>query len=635
MPQAEPTKAYLILGDDCEALLTRIESGPYAERLIRLAIDDFPARASASVADRVVVCGTAEEIKQVLERASAAGFCVALLAQPQQETLRSTFALPKDPDAALALALDGEPLAVDLLRAGDSIVLWGALVGDAPPLTYSSAVYREASLHERIGLLFDAFGRLRKLQQHRIRLVTAKGQEIDTAAVGIVVIEHDNRTGAAALIQDQLSTSDGKLAALLLSPRSIMAYLQYLYAAIFRRGGNGKLPASVGLIKTERLRIESTPPLDVSIDGEKRQQTPVEFEVAPRAVRLIASDEFRARRSNEASDKETLRIAGLPVAGDEVRYAQQSLPLFTHASEERYRDLFAELRQQASISAPYVVLMLLSAMLASVGLFLDSASVVIGAMLLAPLMQPIVSLSMGLLRSDRGLFWNALRAVATGVAIALGSAATITLLLPLETLTDEITARTSPSLLDLIVAVVSGIAAAYAQSNRKIVGSLAGVAIAVALVPPLATAGIGLGWWNLHVFYQAFLLFLTNLVGIVFAAASTFLVMGFAPVQRARKGLSYALLTAAIVAVPLYLSFSRMAFDSRILSALEEKRYTIAGKSIQLENITLEHGDILVVKCDLIVRKQLNQQELTRFKQALQQELGVPLALEVVQRVRL
>jgi len=635
MQEEAQGRVYFVYGEQCQDVPEAIGATPYAERLLFLPIERFFDETSVSGLDRVVVCGSAAEIKRVVKRAGETGFSVALLPQKQQNTLRSTFQLPKELQDSLKLALEGEPRPLDLLQAGEEIVLWGALVGDAPPLTYSSAAFREASFGERFRLLREAFRKLRSLRPGRLKLVTAKNQQIDTAAVGIVIIEHDNLTGAASLIKEHLSVSDGKLAALLLSPRSIVDYLHYLYTTIFKRARNGKLPGSVGLVKTERLRIESTPPLEVMIDGEKVTRTPIEFEVKRRAVRLVAGDAFWAGAKSDTSEKETLRLSGLPVTSEEVSYAQKSLPLFTHASEERYRELFAELRSRGRIESSYIVLMFLSAILATVGLFLDSASVVIGAMLLAPLMQPIVSLSMGVLRGDQSLLSGALRSVLTGVAIALFSASVITLLLPLETPTGEIAARTSPSLLDLMVAIVSGIAAAYALNNEKIVGSLAGVAIAVALVPPLATAGIGLGWMDPHVFYQAFLLFLTNFVGIVLAASLTFLVMGFAPIERARKGLGYALATASIIAIPLYLSFSTMAFDSRVRSVLDQKHYMVSGKEIQIEAVSLEHGDVLVIRCDLVVREMLGQRELHRFRETLQEELGVPIVLEVVQRVRL
>jgi len=494
-------------------------------------IDDFLKNKTVinSNLDRIIVCGCTDEIKQVLKKSSENDFSVAFLAQKNQNTLRSTFHLPKDIDQSLEIALENVPGSLDLLYANNEIVLWGAHIGDAPPLTYSSSVYRQISFRERYKLLIESFKKLKHLKQNKIKLTTAKNQEINTAVSGIVIIEHDNHTGASSLVKNHLSISDGKLAALLLSPSSIVDYLYYLYISLFKKSKNTSLPDSVGFIKSKSLRIESSLPLEIIIDGKKKTQTPVDLEVKKKAVRIIASEEFWDEIKNESSDKETLKLSGLPVTSEEVSYAQDTLPFFTHASEDKYKDLFAELRKQGKTEPAYVILMFLSTILATVGLFLNSASVVIGAMLLAPLMQPIVSTAMGVLRSDQSLLFGAMKTVFTGILIALFSASVIALILPLENLTDEISARLSPSLLDLMVALVSGVAAAYAQNNEKIIGSLAGVSIAVALVPPLATAGIGLGWMSMDIFYQAFLLFITNFVGIIFAASLTFLVMGFAP----------------------------------------------------------------------------------------------------------
>ncbi len=624
---------YFVYGKQCEAVSEEINKSQYTTLFKSTFIEDFIIDEAVTSADRVITCGSTDEIKQILKKASETGFSVALLAQKNQSALRSTFEIPKNRDESLKIALESEPKPLDLLYANSEIVLWGAVIGDAPPLTYSSAVYRKISFVERYKLLIESVKKLKHLKQNKIKLTTAKGQEINTAASGVVIIEHDNHTGASSLVQDFLSVNDGKLSALLLSPASIANYLYYLYVSIFKKSKNTNLPDSVGFIKSESLSIESAQPLDVMVDGEKVTQTPVEFRVKKQAVQFIASEKFWAEVSKESSEKETLKLSGLPVTNEEVSYVQGTLPFFTHASENRYKDLFADLRKQGKTESTYVTLMFLSTILATVGLFLNSASVVIGAMLLAPLMQPIVSTSMGVLRSDQSLLFSSMRTVLAGVLIALFSAASLALILPLENLTDEISARLSPSLLDLMVALVSGVAAAYAQNNEKIVGSLAGVSIAVALVPPLATAGIGLGWMNLDIFYQAFLLFITNFVGIIFAASLTFLVMGFSPIKRAKKGLTYALVTALIVAIPLYLSFTTMAFDSRVLSVLEDKEYVVAGKTVHIENVELKHADVLIVKCDFIVQETLNYEELVEFKKTLQSELDMPLDLEVVQRI--
>lgn len=625
---------YFVYGKQCENILEEVSKSQYAALFSLVFIDDFLKNEAVSNSDRVIICGSTNEIKQILKKACKQDFSVALLAKKNQNTLRSTFEIPKNREESLKAALENEPKPLDLLYLNNEIVLWGAVVGDAPPLTYSSAVDGQSSWGERYKSLINACKKLKHLKQNKIKLTTAKSQEINTAASGIVIIEHDNHTGASSLAQEYLSVNDGKLSALLLSPASIADYLYYLYVSIFKKSKNTSFPDSVGFIRSESLHIESSPPLDVMVDGEQVTQTPVEFVVKKQAVQFIASEEFWKEVKSDSSDKETLKMSGLPVTSEEVSYIQKTLPLFTHASENRYKDLFADLRKQGRTEPTYVTLMFLSTILATVGLFLNSASVVIGAMLLAPLMQPIVSTAMGVLRNDQSLLFGSMRTVLVGVLIALFSAAAIAFLLPLENLTDEISARLSPSLLDLMVALASGVAAAYAQNNEKIVGSLAGVSIAVALVPPLATAGIGVGWMSMDIFYPAFLLFITNFVGIVFAASLTFLMMGFSPIKRAKKGLTYTLAISLVVAIPLYLSFTTMAFDSKILSALEQREYVVSGKTIQIENVVLKHADVLIVKCDFIVQETLSQKELVEFKQILQSELDMPFALEVVQRVR-
>ncbi|HHD72511.1 MAG TPA: DUF389 domain-containing protein, partial [Epsilonproteobacteria bacterium] len=129
---------------------------------------------------------------------------------------------------------------------------------------------------------------------------------------------------------------------------------------------------------------------------------------------------------------------------------------------------------EGKISFSFIVLMLLSSILVTIGLYLNSASVVIGAMLLAPLMHPIVSFSMGALRQDVMLAKGSFKTIVIGVLITLFAAAFIARILPLEHMTQEMVGRIKPSILDMIVAIVSGVAAAYVKNNTKISGTLAG-----------------------------------------------------------------------------------------------------------------------------------------------------------------
>ena len=630
---SDMVKNYLVYGDeslDVRGEIERIDSSIEA-----IHVDKFLKNRVLPSSSHVIILANTDETKKIFQKACLDDFSVAILALKNQNTLRATFEIPLKIEDALKIALNSIPKPLDLLYANGEIVLWGALVGDAPPLTYRSISRSNGSLRERYILLIDAFKKLRLLKQTKIKLTTKKGQEISTVASGIVIIEHDNHTFASSLVQDALSFGDSKLSALLVSPTSIVDYLHYLYVSIFNNSKKKSLPNSVGFIKSESLNIESTPSLKVMIDGKEVGETPIKFEVKKQAIKFSASDAFWAKSKEGVSEKETVKLSGLPTTSESVEYNRGTLPFFTHAGEEKYRELFASLREQGRVEPTFVIMIVLSTVLATVGLFLNSASVVIGAMLIAPLMQPIVSSSMGVLRSDLNLLISSFKTVGIGVFLVLLTSAFIAFALPFENLTSEISARLRPSLLDLIVALALGVAAAYAKNNKKIIGSLAGVAIAVALIPPLASAGIGIGWMQFDIFYQAFLLFMTNLVGIIFAGALTFLVMGFAPIKRARKGLVYALLVSLLIAAPLYFSFKSMSIDSQIRTVLEKNIYKLKGKEVKIENVIIKHQNGLIVKCDLIVLEILSQAELMQLKEKLKSNLGYEFSLEVIQRVRL
>jgi uncharacterized membrane protein len=207
---------------------------------------------------------------------------------------------------------------------------------------------------------------------------------------------------------------------------------------------------------------------------------------------------------------------------------------------------------------------------------------------------------------------------------------------PIEKLTTEMAGRLSPTILDLFVAIASGAAAAYAKSNEKIIGSLAGVAIAVALVPPLAVAGIGLGWEDWHMFMMAFLLFITNLVGIVLSAAFTFVILGFSPLKIAKKGIIIWMAIAALVAVPLYSSFVKMEEDIRIQKMLSNISFNLGIHNVKLTHITLlHHPKIDEIRCEVIATGILSKEEKKLLKEAILKSIGKEAEVVVTFRYKL
>lgn len=174
----------------------------------------------------------------------------------------------------------------------------------------------------------------------------------------------------------------------------------------------------------------------------------------------------------------------------------------------------------------FVTLMILSTSIATFGEMQDSTAVVIGAMLVAPLMTPLVGCGLAVVQGNNQLVRGSIRTVALGFLVAFGVALGMGLLIPFPGLTSEVYARGRPTVLDLGVAFVSGLAAAYAVARPNLSGALPGVAIAAALVPPIAAAGLAFSAGDWSVGGGATLLFFVNVLAIILGAAIALLAVG-------------------------------------------------------------------------------------------------------------
>ncbi len=167
---------------------------------------------------------------------------------------------------------------------------------------------------------------------------------------------------------------------------------------------------------------------------------------------------------------------------------------------------------------PNVYILAFSIIIASVGLNVNSTAVIIGAMLISPLMGPIIGVGMALGTNDTALLRDSLRNLLVMVGISLVVSTLFFLLSPLSLLNPtELEARTSPTIYDVLIAFFGGLAGIFENSRKERGTVLSGVAIATALMPPLCTAGYGLAHWNAHYFVGAMYLFLINCVFIILA----------------------------------------------------------------------------------------------------------------------
>ena len=612
------SSSLFIYTDESQHLVEKIQGNDFATSISAAIFSDFienPEHFLKNIT-HVVVSSVLDDVKQILNLAMQHKFSVGLIPLESQKKLIKSLELNTDADKAIEQALRQDPPLMDLIICNGTILLSRASIGRIPLLDESSDL-------GFFDFFTKAINKFKGMKLLKFSFTTANDKKIITAASGCMILQHSKDSLAARLISSDNSVRDGSISLIISSPFSIIDYLKFLIQAWRRSSSQKKLPAGIGYIKSNKILIESGTELSVFIDGNNETHTPVQCETIKDAIRINIGDWLVKESENATIAKERIRTDNLPDQLELVKSVDKKIPFFSYASEERFRDLFKSLRDDAKINSTYIVLMLLSTSLAAFGLYLNSAAVIIGAMLLAPLMSPIVSISMGLLRHDNTLFKDSAKKIVLGIGLALSTSMVIALMFPHKPVTPEMLGRLNPTLLDLAVAILSGIAAAYSKSFKEVIQSLAGVAIAVALVPPLAVAGIGLGQADLGFFLQAFLLFFTNLIGIILAATITFRILGYSSVLRNKRGFIFVALSLFAVSIPLYLSYERIVDTLVHQKKMEKERFLINDKYIIIKNVKITYyQNKNIIDMDILTRDQLTRFDMDKLKNKIQSRFG-------------
>ena len=276
-------------------------------------------------------------------------------------------------------------------------------------------------------------------------------------------------------------------------------------------------------------------------------------------------------------------------------------------TEEISETLFFEAPNRGAKLASFWVMMCLATAIATFAIIQDSTAVVIGAMLVAPLMTPIMGIAAGMVNGWGGRMAASLALVVAAVSVAILLSWTVAAWLPSVgdlTTNTQITSRTSPNLLDLCIAIAAGAAGAYAIVDSRVSSSLSGVAIAVALVPPLAVVGLTLEAGMGDEALGAFLLFLTNFVSIILAGSVVLLLTGYArfPMtasdrERQWRILGPVIVGAVLILIPLSLTSIDAWTDASSSATAEE---TIAewlgeGSDVGIARLDVEGDEVDLV----------------------------------------
>jgi uncharacterized hydrophobic protein (TIGR00271 family) len=308
---------------------------------------------------------------------------------------------------------------------------------------------------------------------------------------------------------------------------------------------------------------------------------------------------------------------------------------------EKRQGIYDSIQSGNRADFEYAALVGLAALIALFGLLQNSAAVIIGAMLISPMMNPLLAGALALLLGDGNLGRRSALVLGGSVAASIALTWFVSFLTPLNRVTPEILARTTPNLLDLFIAFLSGLAGTLAlRGGPSSLMILPGVAIAVAVVPPLAVVGYGLSTRQFPIAGGAFLLFLTNLVAIIISSSLVFYSMGYRAHKAAEAGrwkLKYRMAISAtvllILSIPLFLTLRRAVSQLRLQSEIGKRLGAGFGAdNASVSDMSLSfQGRELLVHATLRTTKYLDPSQIEAVEQSMRDEFGRGARLQVDQ----
>jgi len=298
---------------------------------------------------------------------------------------------------------------------------------------------------------------------------------------------------------------------------------------------------------------------------------------------------------NNSSDGKGRKRVNIPASFSQSfiqtrkRIADSFIDLLS-TSENRKQEVRDDISIGSTPRTAYYLLLSISILIAAFGLVTNSAAVVIGAMLVSPLMTPIFGISLGLIRGNMVLLRKAFVAEFVGVIIGIGAAAILGLLPFANEVTPEMLSRTSPTLIDLIVAALAGTAGCLAMIDERISPVLPGIAMATALVPPLAVCGLCIAFGAFYGAWGAFLLFFANFLAILAISALLFVIAGF--VTQEEMGSKLEVLKRFLGPV-IGLIFVTVLLTHALVGIIGERRTSQAIKDVLERDLATERSTLI------------------------------------------
>ena len=298
-----------------------------------------------------------------------------------------------------------------------------------------------------------------------------------------------------------------------------------------------------------------------------------------------------------------------------------------------------DLLEDSQLSSNFMILTVGACLIATFGLVANSTAVIIGAMIVAPLMMPLRGAAYGALEGDPLLFREAVKSIAIATLFSTLVSWFIGRLIGLPEFGSEVLARTQPTLLDLGVAVTAGAISGFAKVRPKISDAFAGTAIAVALMPPICVVGLSLsqGLWSYS--WGAFLLYLTNLLGIILACMLVFISAGYAKYSHA---FSWTLALVSVLLIPLGISFFQLLRQAQLHHTIKTillNRTITVGQMVELRHTEVDWSTKpATVYLKVRSSNQVTPKQVRLVEEFISKEVGRPFTLvfqvEQIQEVK-
>jgi len=295
-----------------------------------------------------------------------------------------------------------------------------------------------------------------------------------------------------------------------------------------------------------------------------------------------------------------------------------------------------ELISKDKATSSYFIILSLSAVIATLGILSDNDAVIIGAMLLAPLMRPISSLSVSISRGRLPNILSALSHLSLSIAVVIGLGLVLSRLIPFVGVPEAALVRAQPTFTDLLIALAAGAAGMYAYLHKDVSEGLAGVAVAVSLQPPLTVIGIGLATANWSLAIGSTVLFFTNVVAILSAELLILFYhgrnarrSGEKEVARAGWGITliFALVLAVLLGGALFQTFQEEKLRDTVQRTLQRE---LSGSEAELSSFTLSRENEKVrVRAVLRVPETAAPPDTSRLNTSLVYELEQSVQLEI------